>query len=92
MIVFIWAFYMVFLFFQDILALNFLIAIVSQSYERIMDRQTEAIIESRDDLNLQYCRETNMMSDKDVMAVILRTAKEMGADSEWDGVSQNIKK
>ena len=53
MIVIIWSYYLVFIFAQVILALNFLIAIVSQSYESVMDRQLEAIVESRCDLNQQ---------------------------------------
>ena len=47
----IWTLYTIIVFTQVILALNFLIAIVSQSYECIMDRQQEAIIESRASLN-----------------------------------------
>lgn len=42
----IWSVYSVFVFFQIILGLNFLIAIVSDSYANIMDRQHESIIES----------------------------------------------
>ena len=48
MIMLIWVVYVIFLFVQVILALNFLIAIVSQSYESIMDRQLIAITESKD--------------------------------------------
>ena len=48
MIMLIWIVYVIFLFVQVILALNFLIAIVSQSYESIMDRQLIAVTESMD--------------------------------------------
>lgn len=51
MIALIWAIYLAFLFIQVILALNFLIAIVSDTYAEINDRRLEAIITSRDELN-----------------------------------------
>jgi hypothetical protein len=44
----IWLVYYTSLIVTVILSLNFLIAIVSQSYESIMDRQEEAIIASQD--------------------------------------------
>lgn len=52
----IWLVYFVSLLMTVILSLNFLIAIVSQSYESIMDRQQEAIIMSRSQLNLEYVK------------------------------------
>lgn len=54
MIFLIWVLYLSFIFVLVLMGLNFLIAIFSQSYESIMDRQMEAIIESCDELN-QEC-------------------------------------
>jgi hypothetical protein len=54
MIALIWVVYLTFLFAQVIFALNFLIAIVSQSYESIMDRQLVAITESKNSQVREY--------------------------------------
>ena len=51
MITLIWALYLQFIFVLVLMALNFLIAIFSQSYESIMDRQIELIIERNVELN-----------------------------------------
>ena len=63
MIMLIWIVYVTFLFVQVILALNFLIAIVSQSYESIMDRQLIAITESKDSQVREYMQEINPEKD-----------------------------
>ena len=77
-----------------ILALNFLIAIVSQSYESIMDRQEEAIILSKSELNMEYTRQVDPNSGMDVEMIVLATKlgrDRKSKDGQWSGLSQNIK-
>ena len=74
------------------MALNFLIAIVSQSYESVMDRQLEAIVESHCDLNLQYMQEINLRSEEEILYILLRTTLDVGVDGSWDGITQTLKK
>ena len=96
MIFLIWALYTLFIFVLDLMALNFLIAIFSQSYESIMDRQIEAIIESKIELNQECLQELNNLADEEVQAdvdiIVMQTAINLNADSEWDGIAQTIKK
>ena len=96
MIFLIWALYALFIFVLDLMALNFLIAIFSQSYESIMDRQIEAIIESKIELNQECLQELNNLDDEDVQAdvdiIVMQTTTNLNADSEWDGIAQTIKK
>lgn len=87
MIILIWFVYFVSILVLVIFALNFLIAIVSQSYESIMDRQQEAIIKSRSELNQECMQELNPEKDKEVEILVLQTSVNFNADSEWDGVS-----
>jgi DNA replication protein DnaD len=80
----------------DLMALNFLIAIFSQSYESIMDRQIESIIESKIELNQECLQELNNLDDEEVQAdidiIVMQTAINFNADSEWNGIAQTIKK
>ena len=96
MISLIWLLYTLFIFVLDLMALNFLIAIFSQSYESIMDRQIEAIIESKIELNQECLQELNNLNDEDVQAdvdiIVMQTTINLNADSEWDGIAQTIKK
>ena len=93
MISLIWALYTLFIFVLDLMALNFLIAIFSQSYESIMDRQIEAIIESKIELNQECLQELNNLEvQADVDIIVMQTAINLNADSEWDGIAQTIKK
>ena len=92
MIAILWSTYLGFVFIQVIMALNFLIAIVSQSYESIMDRQLEAIVESHCDLNLQCMQELNPRSEEEILYIVLRTTIGVGADGSWNGVTQTVKK
>ena len=96
MIYLIWLLYLLFLFVLVLMSLNFLIAIFSQSYESIMDRQIEAIIESKIELNQECLQELNNLDDEemqtDVDIIVMQTAVNINADSEWDGVAQTIKK
>jgi hypothetical protein len=95
MIFLIWVLYNLFIFVLDLMSLNFLIAIFSQSYESIMDRQIEAIIESTIELN-QECLQELVHDNVDVQAevdvIVMQTAVNLNADSEWDGIAQTIKK
>ena len=95
MIFLIWVLYNLFIFVLDLMSLNFLIAIFSQSYESIMDRQIEAIIESSIELN-QECLQELVHDNLDVQAevdvIVMQTAVNLNADSEWDGIAQTIKK
>ena len=96
MIFLIWLLYTLFIFVLDLMALNFLIAIFSQSYESIMDRQIEAIIESKIELNQECLQELNNLNDEEVQAdvdiIVMQTAINLNADSEWDGIGQTMKK
>ena len=91
----IWFFFFGFIFIVVLMALNFLIAIFGQSYEQIMDRQIESIIQSRVALN-QECLQELSLSDKDVQSrveiLVMQTAINVNADSDWDGLTQTIKK
>ena len=69
MIFLIWVLYLSFIFVLVLMGLNFLIAIFSQSYESIMDRQMEAIIESNVELN-QECLQELIHDDKEVQSEI----------------------
>lgn len=71
MIALIWIYYIMFIFVQVILALNFLVAIVSQSYEAIMEKQLETIIFSFSELNLESMQESNPDSEKDVQILAM---------------------
>jgi len=95
MITLIWALYLQFIFVLVLMALNFLIAIFSQSYESIMDRQIEAIIESNIALS-QECLQELIYDDEEVQTevdvIVMQTAVNLNTDSEWDGIAQTIKK
>ena len=95
MITLIWALYLQFIFVLVLMALNFLIAIFSQSYESIMDRQIEAIIESNIALS-QECLQELIHDDEEVQTevdvIVMQTAVNLNANSEWDGIAQTIKK
>ena len=87
MIMLIWIVFVTFLFVQVILALNFLIAIVSQSYESIMDRQLIAVTESKNAQVQDYMQEINPERDVDVELMVFQTAKILNVESDWDGVT-----
>lgn len=48
-----------------------------------MDRQQEAIIVSKNELNIQFASETEHEADLDIQVIPLKTAKGLGADTEW---------
>lgn len=61
-----------FLLIQVVISLNFLIAIISQSYESIMNRQQEAIMVSMNELNLQFANETEEDAEIDIQVIVLQ--------------------
>ena len=69
----IWVVYFTGVLMSTILALNFLIAIVSQAYENIMDRQENAIIAARSELNIEYAQQVNPQKESDVEFLVLAT-------------------
>lgn len=87
----IWIVWFTFIVHTVILALNFLIAIVSQSYEHIMSRQQEAIIMSRSELNMEYAKQVNPDAKCDIEMLILATNIGEKNQNEWAGLTQNIK-
>ena len=70
--------------------LNFLIAIVSDSYNYIMEREKFAYIERREQIS--YAGMYEITSDEQIEAVILATKLNIDSDDQWEGVTKNIKK
>lgn len=64
MIFLIWLFYLIFIFVLVLMALNFLIAIFSTSYDEILNRQYEAILESIIELNMDCLQELVVDDEK----------------------------
>jgi len=73
--------------------LNFLIAIVSDSYNFIMEREKIARIERREQIS--YAGMYEITSDEQIEAVILATKLNTDSDDladQWEGVTKNIKR
>jgi hypothetical protein len=74
------------------LALNFLIAIVSQSYESVISNQDRAINEGIMDLNWENTLEQNLKADEDIdFVVMIMESQDMEGD-QWMGLTRSIKK
>lgn len=81
-----------------IVLMNFLIAVISQSYENVMNKLQVHTYKNRASMNFQYYQimEFYQMSDK--LTLVLLQSKTTGAEvegddnDEWKGFVQTIKK
>lgn len=87
----IWIVWLLGLLMNVILGLNFLIAIVSESYGDIMERQDEAIVQSRNDLNLEYVKEKCPDSKYDIEFLVIASSIVLD-ENEQEEMVQGLKK
>ena len=85
-IFFIWAYFYLQVFLMVIMGLNFLVGIVSASYERIMVGQANAVLESMNDLNKEYCGEQNPDPEEDIDFVIMMITVDVEDEEDMSGV------
>lgn len=57
-----------------------------------MDRQVEAIVRSRSELNLEYVKTVNPDPEKEIEFLVMATTVNDSAEDAWDGLTQSIKK
>ena len=69
-----------------IMGLNFLVGIVSASYERIMVGQATAVLESMNDLNKEYCGEQNPDPKEDIDFIIMMITVDVEDEEDMSGV------
>lgn len=76
-----------------IVLMNFLIAVISQSYENVMDTAVMIKYSQRCDLNHQVALvyEHSHVLKKDYDCVILSSNTQHGGDSQWSGFCQSVK-
>jgi hypothetical protein len=77
----------------SIVLINFLIAVISQSYENVMDTATMIKYSQRCDLNSQISiiYEHSGSLKKNFDCVILSSNTSHGGDKEWSGFCQSVK-
>lgn len=75
-----------------ILALNFLIAIVSQSYESVMSDQDRAINESVMEMNWENTLENEVKTEEDIDFVIMIIESRDSEGDQWMGLTRSINK
>jgi len=77
--------------------LNFVIALISQHYEDVMNSQVMHIILMKQELNKEYDLYNRFLVDvgfRELMKVdafIMIEGKEVGGEDEWKGLSQTMK-
>lgn len=72
--------------------LNYLIAIVSDSYSYIIENEPMAILKSREEQNAEFRREGNFDTDKSIDIIVVSSILSELAGAEWQGMSKSIKK
>lgn len=87
----IWLYFYVEVFLMVIMGLNFLVGIVSASYERIMVGQANAVLEGMNDLNREYCIEQDPKSDEDIDFLVMAKAIDAVEEADMSGVVGSIK-
>lgn len=72
--------------------LNFLIAIVSDSYSNVIENQAQAVLLGRLDLNGEHLKSLWRMPEKDIELLMLATCIEQSDSNAWEGISKSIKR
>lgn len=72
--------------------LNYLIAIVSDSYSHVTENQAEAILLGRLDLNGEHLKSLWSKPDKDIEMIMMATCINTNDSSAWEGVAKSIKR
>ena len=76
MIAWAWALWTILIFFMLIILLNFLIAIISQSYDSVMTRQTQIVFTNKTEINVECC----------LLLDIYQNIKNLGGDNNKSNV------
>ena len=96
MIIFIWVFWVITIFFINVILLNFMIALISQSYEKVISRSLVYKYQNRSEMNREF-RLLNRMSFKPMDCLII-FAERMDEkvddedDKEWNGFVSSVNK
>ena len=74
--------------------LNYLIAIVSDTYNNIIENEKMAFLTSREDLNCEFMKEesTSENMQKTVELLVFASINDASGDAEWEGMGKSIKK
>lgn len=91
----IWILFVLYILVMNIVQLNFLIAIISQSYDRIMAVEKIQVYEDRAELNLEYQIISKAFIGQrpfDLMIVMASTTSDNSREkTEWGGYVRSIK-
>ena len=80
---------------NTIIFLNFLIAVISDVYEQVMETRTEEIFQKKAQLLVdieQVLGDTRLESNKVVHILISRSGEISSSDSQWCGFLAEVKK
>lgn len=90
---FIWVFWLVIVFANTIIFLNFLIAVITDVYEQIMDTRTEEIFLKKAELLLEIIEVAGTGGIESNIATILisRSKKKTKQENEWNGFFSELK-
>lgn len=72
--------------------LNYLIAIVSDTYQNITENKALAVRDGQHTLNGDYLRSTSERHEEEIEMLVMATKISQDMDQEWNGVTKSIKK
>ena len=89
----IWVMWIIMIVINVIFLLNFLIAIVSQSYEELIESQEKAILNSKLELNMEFLFMNKNSSEinRPTRFLVMATMKDVDADGEWHGLTRKVR-
>lgn len=70
--------------------LNYLIAVVSDSYDQVIENQALAVRDSRHSLNRDLFDSKFEQSEESVPIVVMSTIFDKGEETEWQGIGKSI--
>ena len=73
------------------MGLNFLVGIVSVSFENVMVGEGNAVLEGMNDLNNEYCIEENPAPEEDIDFIIMMKTIDPDEEEDASGVVEQVK-
>ena len=90
--IFMWIFWLIVIFCNTIIFLNFIIAVISDSYEQIMDTRIEEIYQKKAQLLADIQSVFGEKSTKNANILVTRTCSSKTEDIHWNGFVSEVKK
>ena len=95
MIIFIWLFWVATIFFINVILLNFMIALISQSYEKVISRSLVYKYQNRAEMNREYrLLKKQFFEPMDCMIIFAEKINEKAEDDgeDWNGFVNSVNK